>query len=246
MSDEEEIVTSDKGITLPTLSMSIWVATNILYGLLHLLFVKATDNYSTWTFVISLLLSIVCGIFLISKMIKEKTQPKKAIFIILNIVMLYTSANGIQAGYSVISTGNQPKSATNDPKALHSGFSIPFINSRPWIPDKFLENENKNLASDKTQLQTELDSLLTKRNTIDVSNNNASGENRTLLEEISRLKNDYDNAQKKIDILMKKIQSHNDSVTMYIKRSSRVMMNRAYNLSPGSKFPFDIIDTSFK
>ena len=140
--DETGFLTPGKAITISTMSLFIWILTGICYKAMT--FVASCVNYQAVTFFASLLLSCICGFYLVKKILKNATFSTKFILGFANVLLLYTSANGIQTGYCFIS-----KPASGELKECSL---IPFLVARPWLPDKFtaseiesLEQENKNL-----------------------------------------------------------------------------------------------------
>jgi cell division protein FtsB len=145
------------------------------------------------------LLSILFGLFLIKLLIKNADMISKIVLGIANILLLYTSANGIQSGYSFMSRPDD---------VSQSASLIPFIEARPWLPDNYqasiidsLEEENTALAEMVAELKEsrpyyeELQSLREKHQSIieDLSSLNEiaadlKNENQTLQDENNRLK----------------------------------------------------------
>jgi hypothetical protein len=78
----------------------------------------------------------------------------KIIIGVLNTILIYTSANGAQATYSFLSPPD-----TGESSSIQKGSLIPFLDARPWIPDKFLMAENETLAKDKMMLLSEKEDL---------------------------------------------------------------------------------------
>jgi methyl-accepting chemotaxis protein len=150
--EEEGFVTTKKGFTLSSMSLFIWILTGILFKL-TLLFFSSID-YETFCFLVSLLLSGIAGYYLTSKLVKNVSGSSRLLLAVANILLLYTSANGIQSGYCFISQPSQNENVQN------SSF-IPFMVAKPWLPDKFqfsiiqdLEEENKILEKKVIDLQS--------------------------------------------------------------------------------------------
>ena len=146
--DESGFLTPGKAITISTMSLFIWIVTGICYKALT--FVAACVNYEAVTFFASLLLSCACGFYLVKKILKNASFATKIILGFANILLLYTSANGIQTGYCFIS---KPASGEVQQCSL-----IPFLIARPWLPDLYtkteidsLKEENKNLKAQNTE-----------------------------------------------------------------------------------------------
>ncbi len=148
--DESGFLTPGKAITISTMSLFIWILTGICYKVLT--FVASCINYEAVTFFASLLLSCACGFYLVKKILKNASFFTKIILGFANILLLYTSANGIQTGYCFIS---KPVSGEVQECSL-----IPFIVARPWLPDRYteteiesLKEENKNLKAQNSESQ---------------------------------------------------------------------------------------------
>ena len=150
--EEEGFITTKKGFTLSSMSLFIWILTGILFKL-TLLFFSSID-YETFCFLVSLLLSGLAGYYLTSKLVKNVSGSSRLLLAVANILLLYTSANGIQSGYCFIS---QPSQNEN----VQSSSLIPFMVAKPWLPDKFqfsiiqdLEEENQILEDKIIDLQS--------------------------------------------------------------------------------------------
>lgn len=150
--EEEGFITTKKGFTLSSMSLFIWILTGILFKL-TLLFFSSID-YETFCFLVSLLLSGLAGYYLTSKLVKNVSGSSRLLLAVANILLLYTSANGIQSGYCFISQPSQNENVQN------SSF-IPFMVAKPWLPDKFqfsiiqdLEEENQILEDKIIDLQS--------------------------------------------------------------------------------------------
>jgi hypothetical protein len=141
----------------------------------------------------------------------------KIIIGVLNTILIYTSANGAQATYSFLS----PPDKTGESSTIQKGSLIPFLDARPWIPDKFLmaenetlTNENKTLLLEKEEqsrqnglLQTRIDLL---KDSIPNRPDRTRNDNLLLRDSIAMLVNNLEGCQKKNDELssqLKKLQS---------------------------------------
>jgi len=149
--EEEGFITTKKGFTLSSMSLFIWILTGIFFKL-SLLFFGSID-YETFCFLVSLLLSALAGIYLTNKLVKNIAGSSRLLLAIANILLLYTSANGIQSGYCFISQPSQNET-------VQSSSLIPFMVAKPWLPDKFqftmiqdLEEENHMLEEKIIDLQ---------------------------------------------------------------------------------------------
>lgn len=150
--DEEGFITTKKGFTLSSMSLFIWILTGILFKLCLLIF--GSIDYETFCFLVSLLLAALAGIYLTNKLVKNVAGSSRLLLAVANILLLYTSANGIQSGYCFIS---QPSQNEN----VQSSSLIPFMVAKPWLPDKFqfsiiqdLEEENQMLEEKIIDLQS--------------------------------------------------------------------------------------------
>jgi uncharacterized phage infection (PIP) family protein YhgE len=123
------------------MSLFIWISTGILFKLTTYL-VESID-YQVFCFFVSLLLSGLAGFYLTNRLVKNVSGSSRILLALANILLLYTSANGIQSGYCFIS---QPSQNEN----VQESSLIPFMLAKPWLPDKFqasaiqdLEGKNK-------------------------------------------------------------------------------------------------------
>ena len=149
--EEEGFITTKKGFTLSSMSLFIWILTGILFKLTFIFF--SSIDYETFCFLVSLLLSALAGFYLTNKLVKNVAGSSRLLLAVANILLLYTSANGIQSGYCFISQPSQNEK-------VQSSSLIPFMVAKPWLPDKFqfsliqdLEDENKMLEEKIFDLQ---------------------------------------------------------------------------------------------
>jgi len=150
--EEEGFITTKKGFTLSSMSLFIWISTGILFKLTTYL-VENVD-YQAFCFFVSLLLSGLAGFYLTSRLVKNVSGASRILFALANILLLYTSANGIQSGYCFISQPSQNES-------VQKSSLIPFMLAKPWLPDKFqasaiqdLEGKNKLLEKRVYELES--------------------------------------------------------------------------------------------
>ena len=150
--EEGDFITPKKAITITTISMVIWFITGGTYALLHLFF-KGID-YLTYTFIVSFILSILFSIYIVMKLVRKTDLIMKIMIGALNAALIYTSVNGAQATYGFLN----PKDSSSA-KTINSGFLIPFLDPRPWIPDKILMAENETLINENNKLISEKEEL---------------------------------------------------------------------------------------
>ena len=197
--DESGFLTPGKAITISTMSLFIWMLTGIVYKVMSFIFPYI--NYEAVCFFSSLLLSGICGFFLVKKILKTAAISTKIILGFANVLLLYTSANGIQTGYCFLSKPSAGEIQNYTPKELSL---IPFLVARPWLPDKFTSSENTALKQEIKKLSNN-PAPLTNSDVItstDVTTNtdaaglkkvilNLGKENAILKQEISKTRN-YD------------------------------------------------------
>lgn len=147
--DEAGFLTPGKAITISTMSLFIWILTGIIYKMMT--FVASHINYQAVCFFTSLLLSCICGFYLVKKILKDASLSTKVILGFANVILLYTSANGIQTGYCFIS---KPTSSEMQQSSL-----IPFLIARPWLPDQLTTSENESLKEENKNLKEQLSSI---------------------------------------------------------------------------------------
>lgn len=231
-----DFITPKKAITISTISLVIWFVTGLSFKVLSVLFVNIP--YQSYALVVSLSLSILFSIYIVRKLFMNTDMFMKIIIGVLNTILIYTSANGAQATYSFLSPSNGESSS------VQKGSLIPFLDARPWIPDKFLMAENETLTNEKKILllekeelsrqngflQTRIDLL---KDSIHISPNRTRNDNLLLRDSIAMLVNNLEGCQKKNDELssqLKKLQSElgnnknkalQDSI-MYFKRMNAI------------------------
>lgn len=148
-----DFITPKKAITISTISLVIWFVTGLSFKVLSVLFVNLP--YQSYALVVSLSLSILFSIYIVRKLVMNTDMFMKIIIGIMNTILIYTSANGAQATYSFLS----PPDKTSESSTIQKGSLIPFLDARPWIPDKFLMVENEKLTKDKMALVLEKEEL---------------------------------------------------------------------------------------
>ena len=166
--EEEGFITTKKGFTLSSMSLFIWISTGILFKLTTYL-VESID-YQAFCFFVSLLLSGLAGFYLTNRLVKNVSGSSRLLLAVANILLLYTSANGIQSGYCFIS---QPSQNEN----VHESSLIPFMLAKPWLPDKFQSSEIQALEGKNRLLEKRVFELESYR-----------GDKSELIKEIEKLK----------------------------------------------------------
>lgn len=166
--EEEGFITTKKGFTLSSTSLFIWIATGILFKLTDTIF--ANIDYQTFCFFVSLLLSGLAGFYLTNRLVKSVSASSRLLLAVANILLLYTSANGIQSGYCFISPPSQNQVTS------HSSL-IPFLEAKPWLPDKFQSNTIEELKSKNEKLEQRVIEL-----------QNFNPDNADLINEIEKLR----------------------------------------------------------
>ncbi len=147
-----DFITPKKAITISTISLVTWFVTGLSFKLIS---VFANIPYQSYALVVSLCLSVLFSIYIVRKLVLKADMFMKIIIGVLNTILIYTSANGAQATYSFLS----PTEKTGESSAIQKGSLIPFLDARPWIPDKFLMAENETLAKDNMMLLSENENL---------------------------------------------------------------------------------------
>jgi regulator of replication initiation timing len=189
--EEEGFITTKKGFTLSSMSLFIWILTGILFKISMVFFSQI--DYQTFCFFVSLLLSGMAGLYLTGRLVKNVSGSSRMLLAVANILLLYTSANGIQSGYCFLSD-----ESIND-GVKHSAL-IPFIEAKPWLPDKFQSNKIERLevqnevleqkvaelefyTADKSELMKEIEKLK--------SNNRSLSDSLNILQKESEQTADY-------------------------------------------------------
>src|SRR5688572_16047995 len=90
--DQEGFVTPAKAISLPGLSLGIWVATLIFYRIL--VAIDVCPKYTTFCFFTSLLFSVGGSFLAVNKMNPRAGTGAKFFLVLMNTFVIYTSANG--------------------------------------------------------------------------------------------------------------------------------------------------------
>ncbi len=205
--NEDDFISPKKGITLSSVSFTIWILTHLSYAI----FIgnsKDPEFYQWYSLTVTFLLSVIAVIFIV-KMLYNKLELASYFFVgSLNVVLIFTSANGIQAGHSFL---NQPKeNSPLPPTAQLSIFS--FLNPRPWLPDAYSKKQITDLKKSNKDLNYLVDSL--KRNVAAIGGQQHSAQ--TTLND-SLLKH-----QKEIEDLRNQNQALANSITDLNQNAQRV------------------------
>lgn len=214
-----DFITPKKAITISTISLVIWFVTGLSFKVLSVLFVNIP--YQSYALVVSLSLSILFSIYIVRKFFMNTDMFMKIIIGVLNTILIYTSANGAQATYSFLS----PPDKTLESSTIQKGSLIPFLDARPWIPDKFLMVENEKLTKDKMALVLEKEELSRQngllqtrinllKDSILYRPNGTRNDNLLLRDSIAMLANNLAGCQKQNEellIRLKKMQSESNN-----------------------------------
>ena len=166
--EEEGFITTKKGFSLSSMSLFIWISTGILFKLTT--FLVESIDYQAFCFFVSLLLSGLAGFYLTNRLVKNVSGSSRILLAVANILLLYTSANGIQSGYCFISQPSQNES-------VQESSLIPFMLAKPWLPDKFQSSEIQNLEGKNKLLEKRVYEL-----------ESYTGDKSNLIKEIEKLK----------------------------------------------------------
>lgn len=188
----EGFVTSSRAITLSIVSVCVWGFTLLLYKMTHVF----TDvDYEVFCLFCSFVLSLVLGI-LISKNVYSKTDNLRIVAILLNIFLIYTSSNGIQAGNAAFS---KPQEVNKEElkKAPEKFALFGLLDVRPWLPDatskkkiQVLAEENRYLSNivENYQATLKANDQTGIINSLTMQNENLTKENADLKSEIISLR----------------------------------------------------------
>lgn len=144
----EDFITKKSINSLSGVSVAIWIVTNISYNLMKIPFpTLSQQNYCTLT---ALALSVILGLYILRERFKTVEKLLKGVLIGINILLIYATANGVQAVYS----GTFFQEGDIKPAS-----GIPFVNTTPWWPDKQTSAENQVLKKEKVALSNRLETL---------------------------------------------------------------------------------------
>jgi len=167
--EADDFITPKKAITISTISLVIWFVTGLSFKLLHV-FIPDLP-YEGYALVMSLSLSVIFSIYIVKKLVSKSDLIMKIILGVLNTMLIYTSANGAQATYGFLSSADK-KDDTNKTAMVSHASLIPFLDARPWIPDKILRAENETLKDEILKMKAENDWLLKQNEILKDSVNN--------------------------------------------------------------------------
>ncbi len=156
----EGFVSSSKGITLSVVSLGVWMLTLILFRITDAI-AKGSIDYQAFCLFSSFILSIATGIY-ISRLMYPPHDKWRALAIFLNILLIYSSANGIQTGNAALGKASSEK--TNKPVSELALFGL--LDTRPWLIDatsktviQNISAENRKLTDNNKNLSTEVAAL---------------------------------------------------------------------------------------
>ncbi len=187
--EDDGFITTKKGLTLSSMALFIWLLTGILYKIISLF---STPDYVIFCFLISLSLSILCGLYITNRLIRKTNFVSKLILITANILLLYSSANGIQSGVCFV-YGTEP-----DDKIQTSSF-LSFFETKPWLPDKFQFTKIQNLNTEKKSLLTRIDRL-----------ESIPSDRSELLNQIQKYRTENDSLRSSLNKIKRNVESRNE------------------------------------
>ncbi|TRX61849.1 hypothetical protein FNH22_03480 [Fulvivirga sp. M361] len=133
------------------LSGSIWLVTNFSYSLSNYIYTFSFDGKIDKT-LFCLLLSLGLAVVLVPKIIHKFFPPIedrtiRSFVIALNIILVISSANGLQTGFSAISSGG-------DQSVKKAEFFL--FDSDPWLKPKGMKKEIEILKTEKEVVRQQL------------------------------------------------------------------------------------------
>lgn len=180
--------TPGKGISQMMISLFIWVLTGIIYKLCNV--INPCVKYELVCFLSSLILSILSGIMINRRLLKNLDVRNRFIYGVANILLLYTSSNGMQAAYCVFSEPD-----ANEKTECAS--IIPFIEARPWLPDLYHTSIIQDVTNERDQLKNKLKDVQSV----------VSGNNTKLLNDINSLREENLRLRQQLDACSKAAQA---------------------------------------
>lgn len=222
----EGFVTSSKAINLSIVSVCVWGFTLLFYKMADVF----TDvDYAVFCLFCSFVLSLVLGI-MISKKVYSKTDNLRIVAILLNIFLIYTSSNGIQAGNAALSKpAEENKEELKKTPEKFALFGL--LDVRPWLPDatskkkiQVLEEENRYLSNmvENYQATLKANDQTGIINSLTIQNENLAKENAGLKSEIISLREKGESSKTEgelrsiIDSLQKRWNAYEQRVNEYV------------------------------
>ena len=222
----EGFVTSSKAISLSIVSVCVWGFTLLFYKMADVF----TDvDYAVFCLFCSFVLSLVLGI-MISKNVYSKTDNLRIVAILLNIFLIYTSSNGIQAGNAAFSKpAEENKEELKKTPEKFALFGL--LDVRPWLPDatskkkiQVLEEENRYLSNmvENYQATLKANDQTGIINSLTIQNENLAKENADLKSEIISLREKGESSKTEgelraiIDSLQKRWNAYEQRVNEYV------------------------------
>jgi hypothetical protein len=232
-----DFITPKKAITISTISLVIWFVTGLSFKLLSVFF--SNIPYEGYALVVSLSLSVLFSIYIVKMLVMKSDLYMKILIGVLNTMLIYTSANGAQATYSFLSP---PEKSTKSDTVQKTSL-IPFLDARPWIPDKLLQSENEALKNDNVKIiagyeeLSKQNSLLQERinamkDSIGFSPDGIRKDNILLRDSIAALRNHLMECQKRneeLNMLLKNPQKVSDNTRIKDLQDSLIRLNRLYS-----------------
>ena len=148
--DQEGFVTPAKAISLPGLSLGIWVATLIFYRIL--VEMDFCPKYTAFCFFTSLVFSVGGSFLAVNKMKLQASTGSKLFLVLMNTFVIYTSANGIQAGNSFLSNSEPGE-------VCQKASLIPLLTAASWLPDKDSRQTIASQAENQTALRDSFNNI---------------------------------------------------------------------------------------
>ena len=139
-------VSSSKGITLSVVSLGVWILTLVFFQMADAI-AKGKVDYPVFCLFASFILSVAVGIYM-SKLIYQRDDKWRTLAIFLNILLIYSSANGIQAGHAAIAKAESQK--TDKPISQLALFGL--LDARPWLTDAISKEKIKSLTAENASL----------------------------------------------------------------------------------------------
>jgi len=222
----EGFVTSSKAISLSIVSVCVWGFTLLFYKMAHVF----TDvDYEVFCLFCSFVLSLVLGI-MISKNVYSKTDNLRIVAILLNIFLIYTSSNGIQAGNAAFSKpAEENKEELKKTPEKFALFGL--LDVRPWLQDatskkkiQVLDEENRYLSNmvENYQATLKANDQTGIINSLTIQNENLAKENADLKSEIISLREKGESSKTDselrsiIDSLQKRWNAYEQRVNEYV------------------------------